>query len=122
MTIPKFTPVAEYSDRLSNLEHCAQHAPKGAYEEAKRAVECMDEAIEGVRRTLREHGFKADGNDMCRTLESVIYWFLTESNPEKLGLITGEGFGEHLQGPAGERVMANTIRDMECLRRLGVVA
>lgn len=109
-------------DERRNLGHCADEAPSGAYEGAKKIDACINEAIEGVRDTFKSFGFKADGNDACAMLEGAIYWFFKYSNPDNNDTALGEGFGEHLQGPAGERVMAQCIRDMLALHRRGAVS
>jgi hypothetical protein len=96
----------QLNDRLSRLQRCAELAPEGTYTEAKSAAQAVDEAIEAVRSIMREHGFKVNGTDPCRDLEAAVYGYLLISNPDAYGLITGEGFGEHVDGPAGERIMA----------------
>ena len=118
MTIPNSIPTRESNQRLGYLQRCAEVAPAGTYAEARRGAEAVDQAIEAVREAFKSNGFKANGTDTCRALEAAIYWFLTESNPEAYGLMTGEGFGEHVDGPAGARVMANTIRDRDSIARL----
>lgn len=119
MTIHPTIAAAAAFDQRRNLGHCADEAPSGAYEGAKKIDACISDAIEGVRDTFKRAGFKADGNDVCAMLEGAIYWFFKHSNPDNNDTILGEGFGEHLQGPTGERVMANCIRDMLCLHRIG---
>jgi hypothetical protein len=106
----------ELNRRLGYLQNCAEKAPEGTYEEAKRAAAAVDQAIESVRTIFRDHGFAANGTDPCRDLEASIYGFLLVSNPNAYGLLTGEGFGEHVDGPAGERVLANAIRDRDVFK------
>src|SRR5262245_54532737 len=106
----------ELNRRLSNLERCADLAPEGTFARAKDAAEAIDEASNAIMAALRERGFHALNDDRLRDLEAAIYGYLLEGNPEEYGLLTGEGFGEHVDGPAGERVMANTIRDRDFLR------
>lgn len=108
----------ELHTRLSNIQRCAELAPADTYECAKSAANAIDEAIEAVRAVFREHGFEVNNNDPCRDLEAAIYGYLLISNPERYGLITGEGFGEHIDGSAGERIMANTIRDRDAFQHL----
>lgn len=107
--------------RLSNLQRCAEKAPDGTYDVAKRAALAIEDSIESVRSIFRGYGFKVDNTDRCRDLEAAIYGYLLASNRESYGLTTGEGFGEHVDGPAGERVIAQAIRDRDSLARRGVV-
>jgi hypothetical protein len=46
---------------------------------------------------------------------------MLHNNPDDGGLITGEGFGAAMDGPARERVMGQTIRERDSLARLGVI-
>jgi hypothetical protein len=89
----------ELNERLTNLEQCAELAPDGTYDEAKRAVGAVNEAIEAVRAAIREAGFKINGSDPCRDLEAAIYGYLLVSNPDAYGLMTGEGFGKSMDSP-----------------------
>src|ERR1700724_836620 len=103
--------VRDLNNRLTNLERCVEVAPEGSYLRAADAVVAIGEAAEGIMKALRGYGFKAPGHDGLRSLEAAIYGYLLDNNPDEYGLITGEGFGEHVDGPAGERVLANAIRD-----------
>lgn len=106
-------------DRLSKLERCAEMAPAGTYETATRAALTVDEAIESVRKIFQGNGFKANGSDPCRDLEAAIYGFLTTSNPHYASdFAASEGFGEHIDGPAGDRVLAQTIANRDSLLEL----
>lgn len=118
MTIPRTLDVALAHKRLGYLERCVELAPARTYGDARKAVEAVGEAVESVRSIIKAAGFEADGSDKCRALESVIYWFLRESSPEAYGLATGEGFGEHVDGPAGARVLANATRDRDARERI----
>jgi hypothetical protein len=113
-------PVREFNDRLTKLERCSECAPTGTFDRAKDAGIAVSEASEVVREVLRIHKFRAVGNDRLRILEATIYWYLTESNPDELDLITGEGFGDAMDGPAATRVLAQTIRDRDFLRDNGL--
>lgn len=106
----------ELNRRLSLIERCAEMAPEGTYNEAKKAAQAVEEAIESVRKIFLDHGFAVNNCDSCRDLEASIYGYLLVSNPDAYGLMTGEGFGEHIDGPAKARVLANTIRDRDFLR------
>ena len=108
----------ELNRRLTNLQHCAEKAPAGIFDAGKKAAEAIDAAIEGVRSTLRAHGFSVDGADHCRDLEASIYGYLIYSNPGNHGLIAAEAFGEYMGTPAAERVMAQAIRDRDALQSI----
>lgn len=111
------------SEKLCNLQRCSEMAPEGTYIFAKRAAQAVDESIEMVRSIIREAGFVANGTDHCRNLEVAIYAFLRASNPQSESeFIVSEGFGEHVDGPAGRRVMEGAIADRDCLRSLGVIS
>lgn len=101
------------NERLNNLQRCAEKAPEGTFEEARNAAAAIDQAIEAVRSAFKEHGFKADGCDICRDLEASIYGFMLNSNPGHTGLIVAEGFGEHVDGPCGSRMISEAIRDRD---------
>lgn len=113
--------VRRANDRLTHLERCAQLAPEGTFDRAKDAAEAIGEASQGILDALRSRGFKVHNDDRLRNLEAAIYAYLLEANPHECGLVVGEGFGEHVDGPAGERVMAGVIRDRDQLRKLGVI-
>lgn len=111
----------EMNEALGNLEECAREAPAGCYEEAKAVVELIDEAARELMSSIRALGLKAPGDDSMRNVEVALYAYIRNANPEAYGLMTGEGFGEHMQGPARERVMANCIRDRVFLASVGTI-
>lgn len=101
------------NNRLTHLERCAQMAPDGTYQRAKDAAAAIADASNGILDSLRSHGFAAPNGDQLRDLEAAIYGYLLDGNPaDHNGLAVGEGFGEHIDGPASDRVMANTVRDL----------
>jgi len=106
------------NERLTNLQRCAEKAPEGLFKEGRDAAFAVDTAIEQVRETIRNMGFKADGCDRCRDLEASIYGFLLDSNPNHMGLIAAEGFGEHVDGPAGARITEQLIQDERFIRAM----
>lgn len=108
------------NQRLSNLEQCAQEAPEGTYQLAKDVVALIEEASRDLMKNLKALGLKAPGDDRLRNLEVATFGYIADCNPEAYSLITGEAFGEHIQGPARERVMAGCIRDRDFLRGLGL--
>lgn len=119
MTITNI-PARELNRRLTLIERCAEEAPEGTYEVAKRAAAAIADCANAVRYALRANGFKMLNDDRLRTVEAAIYGYLLESNPDETGLIMGEGFGEHVDGPAGERVKAQAIRERDALKSLGI--
>lgn len=106
------------NNRLSLIERCAEIAPDGTYQRAKDAAAAVADASNGILAAFRDHGFNTLNDDRLRNLEAAIYGYLLEGNPDECGLMTGEGFGEHVDGPAGEYIMANTIRDRNALARI----
>ncbi len=103
--------VRELNDRLTHLERCAEIAPEGTYQQAKDAASAISDASNGILHALRAHGFKAKNDDQLRNLEAAIYGYLLDSNPDAYCLLTAEGFGKHVDGPAGARVLAQATRD-----------
>jgi hypothetical protein len=108
----------ELSNRLSNLEACAEHAPEGTFKRAKAAAETIGAIATAILQEFRDQGFKAFGDDRLRDIEAALYGYLLESNPDEFELITAEGFGETMSGPAGGRVIRQTIRDRDALAAL----
>lgn len=110
--------VRHLNERLSNLETCADRAPEDTYDRSKMAVEAVHEAADAILAAFRLNGFKALNDDRLRNIEAALYGYLLESNPEEVELIAGEGFGEHVSGPAGRRVMQQAIADRDFLQSL----
>lgn len=101
--------------RYSRLRRCAEVAPVGTYADVKDACEAIGDAADCIITTLRAHGFKLGRTDTLYGIEAAIYGYLLEGNPNAFGLITGEGFGEHVDGPAGKRILAQLVRDRDSL-------
>lgn len=116
MTISRH--VATLNKQLGFIERCAEVAPEGTYQRAKDAAAAIAEASESIMEVLRSYDFEAPGNDTLRNIEAAIYGYLRHNNPDECGLITGEGFGEHIDGPAGERILAQTVRERDELRAI----
>lgn len=104
------------NDRFSHLERCAQMAPEGTYQQAKDVSEMIGSLSNKLLRTLRAMGMKALNDDRLRNVEAAVYAYVLESNPDASGLLVGEGFGEHVDGPAGDRIIAVTVRDRDFLK------
>ena len=101
------------NNRLSNLETCAERAPDGTYQDAKDTVEAISNIANNVMHTLSAAGLKVTGDDRLRNLEVAVYEYIVALNPDRFA--SAEGFGEHIQGPAGERILDNTVRDRDFL-------
>jgi hypothetical protein len=108
----------ELNNRLSNLEACAEHAPEGTYERAKAVAETIGAIATAILHEFRGQGFKAFGDDRLRDIEAALYGYLLECNPGESELITAEGFGETMNGPARAHVIRQTIRDRDAFAAL----
>lgn len=111
----------EASDALRLLERAAEVAPEGTYEDAKALVEFFADLHSFMRKQLAPLGIKPDNTDRYRNVEAAVYAMLKEANPDATMFVVAEGFGEHVDGPAGERVMAGAIRDRDFLRGVGLI-
>lgn len=105
------------NNRLSNLERCAQLAPEGTYQVAKDVTDMIGDLSNELLRTLRSTGLRALNDDRLRNVEAAIYAYVLESNPNESGLATGEGFGEHVDGPQGDRILADAVRNWDFLAK-----
>lgn len=105
----------ELNNRLGYIERCADVAPQGMYEIARNASAVIDIVSNHLLTTMRAHGFNVLNDDRLRNIEVAVYGYLVEANPGMLA--DAEGFGEHVDGPAGERVLANAKRDRDALQR-----
>lgn len=103
-----------------NFERCAEVAPRGAYEQAKEIRQLIGDACDNLIRDLRATGMKADNCDRIRKVELAMYAYVKESNPDDGVFAVSEGFGSAMDGPAAERVMEQTFRDMFFLLELGI--
>ena len=103
------------NDRLTNLERCAEIAPDRTHEDAKAVARIVGDLSNMILRTVRDGGLVANNSDGLRNLEAAIYGYIVASNPGAAFLTAAEGFGEHVDGPAGARVLAQAIRDRNAL-------
>lgn len=108
--------VRELNDRLANLERCAEMAPEGTYEQAKVVSGIIADAANALIHSLRAENLKAPGDDRLRNIEAAIYGYILDSNPNAYELISAEGFGRHVDGPSGKRIIADAIRNRDSLR------
>lgn len=109
----------QLNDRLTKIQRCAQMAPVGTYETAREAADAVEEAIEAVRAIFREHGFDVNNMDQCRDLEASIYGYLLVSNENMADeFAVSEGFGEHVDGPTGSRILRQAAQERDAIRAL----
>lgn len=111
----------ELSRALENFRRCTDEAPLGTYDEAKVLRGLIDNAMDDFAAALRGHGFAANNCDLAWELETALYAYVKQSNPDRTVFPTAEGFGEGMSGPARERVLAQSKGNLEALRVLGVV-
>ncbi len=115
MTIRRNVNIDALNDRYNYLERCAEKAPDGTYALSKATVETIGEIADDIMRRVRALGLRANNCDGIREVEAVIYGYVADANPDS-ELRVGEGFGEHVDGPAGERVLAQAVRDRDFIR------
>jgi hypothetical protein len=121
MTIRKSINASELNGQLSNLDCCARHAPARTYDEAKKVSALVSDIADHIMTEIRCAGLIANSDDRMREVEAAIYGYIKSCNPDSYDLITGEGFGEHLHGPAGGRVMAQCIRDRDFIESMRTI-
>lgn len=112
----------EIQNALTNFKRCAEDAPEGIYEEAKRLNEVIGGAVDQLMRDLREMGLKADSCDRAFELEAAMYAYVKQSNPDATVFLISEGFGSSLGGPERERVLAQAASNRDFLRGIGATA
>lgn len=123
MTIARALNVAALSNDMTCFEDGAAAAPAGAYEDAKALSAIFSEVYVFLKDRLAEAdvGVSLPNDDRYREFEAVMYGMLREGNPDATVFARAEGFGRALQGPAADRVMSQTHRDLATLRGLGVI-
>lgn len=111
--------------RLMNLERCAEEAPEGTYEEAKKIVRVIGAISTATLLAAREAGLPANNADTLRNFEvSIFEYFLAGAGgtaPDHTfsdTLAAAEGFGDAMSSPAAGRVKAQAIRDRDAIARL----
>lgn len=117
MTIRSIIDPRALNRRLNLLERCAEKAPPETYEEARELRDLIAETMDTFMAGALRLGLKAPGDDTAREVEAVLYGYIREANPIMSAVI--EGFGEHVDGPAGARVIAGAARDRLALAALG---
>jgi len=116
MTIRNRIDANELSNRLSDLELCAEYAPEGTYEREKEIVAFIGDTANAILRGVRELGLNAPNCDQIREVEAVLYGYIRSANA--LAVAAGEGFGAAMSGPARERVIAQAARDRDFLAKV----
>jgi hypothetical protein len=104
---------------LEDFKRCAEDAPEGCYEDAKRLNDLIGGSVDALMRDIRAMGLKADACDRAFQLEAMIYAYVKESNPDSTIFPTAEGFGASMSGVARERVLSQAERDRDCLSQRG---
>ena len=107
---------------FENFCQCADNAPVGTYLDAKELRSTIGDTADTLMKDVRGLGLKANNCDLIYAVEVAIYDYVKQSNPESNLFALAEGFGSSMNGPARDRVLAQTDRDMACLRQLGVAA
>lgn len=111
MTIRSNINARDLNTDLGNLESCAEHAPEGTYQIAKDTVAAIGECAETILATVRALGLKATGDDRLREIEAVIFGYIVANNEDVL--TSAIGFGEHVHGPAGRRIIDQAARNRD---------
>jgi hypothetical protein len=108
--------VAQLNDRLTKVERAAEQTPAGTFMRTKDVAAAVGDASNAVMAAFKAHGFTALNNDRLREVEAMVFGYLLAGNPgvhDELAAV--EGFADAMDGPAGERVRAQLIRDREVL-------
>lgn len=109
----------ELKKTLEHFKRCADEAPQGTYEDAKRLNEVIGNTCDNLIKEIRALGLKADTCDLIFAVEATIYDYVKRSNPAAPLFPVAEGFGSAMDGPARDRVIAQAERDRDILAALG---
>ncbi len=85
---------------LNNFKQCADEAPEGTFEDAKRIKSIIGDACDTLMHEVRALGLKADACDLIFEVEASMYDYIRRSNPDATVFPTAEGFGSALNGPS----------------------
>lgn len=107
---------------LQNFKQCADDAPEGTYSEAKAVNTLIGDTTDDLIRGLHALGLKANNCDLIYAIESAIYQYVKLSNPESTVFPTAEGFGEAMDSPARDRVLASAAADRDFLQSVNANA
>jgi len=106
----------ETATQFSNLDSCASNAPEGTYESAKNIRTLIGCTVDKLIADLNGLGLKADRGDLAWQLESEIYRYIKNSNPNSCEFAVSEGFGEAMSLPIRDRVIASAEANRDFLR------
>lgn len=121
MTIASYA--RTFNQRLSNLEACSLNAPPETYMRAKDATNAIGDSVAGIIDAFRSRGFKPLTDDRLRNIEALLYGYMVESadTADHTALLTAEGFGEAMSGPAADRVRRQAECNRDALKAAGVI-
>lgn len=88
---------------LSNFKRCAETAPEGTHDEAKRLNEVIGETCDQLIRNIKALGLQADPCDLIFAVEASIYNYVKRSNPDATLFPVSEGFGSAVVGMGDNR-------------------
>jgi len=116
MTIQNREAVARYQKLL----RCVEEAPDGTFTMASDLQSAVQSATCEMESHLREMDLDAGFHgDAIVDIEALIYAHIIRCNPKIADDIAAiEGFAEHVDGPARDRVKAGIIRDRDFLASL----
>jgi len=100
---------------LRNFKNCAENAPQGTYENVERLNKVIGDCVDNFMKEIRSIGLKANNDDLAFSLEISLYDYIKCSNPNSCLFALAEGFGEHIEGPDRDHILANTIRDRDII-------
>lgn len=125
MTIRSHIDAAALNSRLNHFQRGVEEAPEGSFIDAKAIAEVFDDAMRALHNNLATglaaHGLKVSNCDAFREIEAVAYGMLLRANEDATIFLATEGFGEHVDGPAGRRILANAERNRDFLRAAGII-
>ena len=104
---------------LDNFKRCADEAPAGMYLDAKALNAVIGETCDNLIKELRGLGLRANTCDLIYAVEAKIYEYVKLSNPDSPMFPVSEGFGAAMDGPARDRVLAQSAGDRDFLRSVG---
>lgn len=111
----------EMENALRNFKSCADEAPKGTYEDAKRLNAVIGDTCDNLIKDIKALGLKANCCDLIFAVEATIYDYVKRSNPDAPLFPVAEGFGASMDTPARERVITQAEGNLKFLRSVGAV-
>lgn len=101
------------NEDFAKFRACIVDAPDGTHEQAKKLSYVLGETCDRLMEEIRSLGLKANNCDLIYALEAAMYDYVKKSNPDATVFPLAEGFGEHVNGPARERILSQTKRDRD---------